>query len=70
MGSSCSRALCAGEPGRPVARYADFKAALYGLIDPKFRGYFSADRRSRIRLDEVRWGASPRTAFRRSGARR
>ena len=37
-------------------RYADFKSALYGLIDPKFRGYFAADRTTKIRLDEVRWG--------------
>ena len=37
-------------------RYADFKSALYSLIDPKFRAYFSAERASKIRLDEVRWG--------------
>ena len=36
--------------------YADFKARLFATIDPRFRGYFSADRRSSIRLDEVRWG--------------
>lgn len=36
--------------------YPDFKAALYGLIDPKFRGYFSRERAAEIRLDEVRWG--------------
>lgn len=36
--------------------YADFKASLYGLIDAKFRGYFSAERKITIRLDEVRWG--------------
>ena len=36
--------------------YADFKAALYGLIDPKFKAYFSSTRKSTIRLDEVRWG--------------
>ena len=36
--------------------YADFKSALYSLIDPKFRGYFAPDRVSKIRLDEVRWG--------------
>lgn len=36
--------------------YAEFKANLYGLIDPKFRGYFSSERTTRIRLDEVRWG--------------
>lgn len=36
--------------------YAELKAALYGLIDPKFRGYFSSSRAREIRLDEVRWG--------------
>ena len=36
--------------------YADFKSTLYSLIDPKFRGYFSSERASTIRLDEVRWG--------------
>ena len=36
--------------------YAEFKANLYGLIDSKFRGYFSSERTTRIRLDEVRWG--------------
>ncbi|MEM7582739.1 MAG: DUF3179 domain-containing protein [Acidobacteriota bacterium] len=36
--------------------YANFKAAIYGLIDPRFRDYFSNDRTAKIRLDEVRWG--------------
>lgn len=36
--------------------YADFKAAVYGRIDPRFSRYFSKDRTARIRLDEVRWG--------------
>jgi len=36
--------------------YGDFKAALYGLIDPRFAGYFGSDRETTIRLDEVRWG--------------
>ena len=36
--------------------YPDFKAHLYGLIDPRFRVYFSGDRTMLIRLDEVRWG--------------
>ncbi len=40
----------------PHPYYAEFKAALYALIDPKFRGYFSSERTTRIRLDEVRWG--------------
>ena len=38
------------------ASYATFKSKLYGLIDEKFETYFSRDRRTRIRLDEVRWG--------------
>lgn len=37
-------------------QYAEFKSLLYGLIDPKFAGYFSSDRTNKIRLDEVRWG--------------
>jgi hypothetical protein len=36
--------------------YAKFKSRLYGLIDEKFKVYFSSERDSRIRLDEVRWG--------------
>ena len=38
------------------AYYADFKSALYGLIDPAFEAYFDAGRKTRIRLDEVVWG--------------
>lgn len=38
------------------AQYPEFKSLLYGLIDPKFAGYFSNERTSEIRLDEVRWG--------------
>ncbi len=37
-------------------QYPEFKSLLYGLIDPKFQGYFSNDRASYIRLDEIRWG--------------
>lgn len=37
-------------------QYAEFKSLLYGLIDPKFAGYFSSNKTSKIRLDEVRWG--------------
>ncbi len=40
----------------PHPLYADFKANLYGLIDPRFRAYFSSARPATIRLDEVRWG--------------
>jgi len=36
--------------------YGDFKSALYSLIDPAFRAYFSSDRHMDIRLDEIRWG--------------
>jgi len=38
------------------SQYPEFKSLLYGLIDPKFAGYFSSDRTAKIRLDEVRWG--------------
>ena len=41
---------------KPHPNYADFKSTLYGLIDEPFAGYFSNDRQSIIRLDEVRWG--------------
>ena len=41
---------------KPHPDYADFKSTLYGLIDDAFAGYFSNDRPSEIRLDEVRWG--------------
>ncbi len=36
--------------------YGDFKSALYSRIDPAFGGYFSSDRETEIRLDEIRWG--------------
>jgi len=36
--------------------YASFKKALYGLMDPKFRAYFTPRRTTKIRLDEVVWG--------------
>lgn len=36
--------------------YADFKSQFYRVIDPRFATYFGADRRTAIRLDEVRWG--------------
>lgn len=36
--------------------YAEFKSRLYARVDPRFAGYFSADRRTDIQLDEVRWG--------------
>ncbi len=40
--------------------YAEFKAQLYGLIDPRFREYFASDRPATIRLDEIRWGGVKR----------
>ena len=40
----------------PYAQYAEFKAALYSRIDPVFDGYFSSDRLTEVRLDEVIWG--------------
>lgn len=36
--------------------YAEFKAALYGFLDPKFRGYFRSSYTAKVRLDEVVWG--------------
>ncbi|MEO7727250.1 MAG: DUF3179 domain-containing protein, partial [Burkholderiales bacterium] len=36
--------------------YAEFKAAIYAPIDPRFREYFDQRPRAAIRLDEIRWG--------------
>ena len=36
--------------------YAEFKAALYGRIDPRFQEYFANRPKASIRLDEIRWG--------------
>ena len=36
--------------------YAEFKAALYEQVDPRFREYFGKQRTAIIRLDEIRWG--------------
>jgi len=44
------------QPYEPNPDYAAFKSALYSLISPKFAGYFGNDKKSLIRLDEVRWG--------------
>lgn len=41
---------------QPHPRYAEFKSLLYRNIDPLFAGYFSNERKTRVRLDEVRWG--------------
>jgi len=44
------------QPNNPHPGYADFKAALYAKIDPRFVPYFENVSNARIRLDEVRWG--------------
>lgn len=44
----------------PHPDYAEFKAALYGQIDARFREYFANDRETSIRLDEIRWGGVER----------
>ncbi len=36
--------------------YSEFKATLYGTIDPRFRAYFDDAPKAAIRLDEIRWG--------------
>jgi len=41
---------------QPHPDYGKFKSEFYGLIDKPFAGYFSNQRSSTIRLDEVRWG--------------
>ena len=40
----------------PHPQYADFKSALYRMIDPRFEGYFASTETTTIRLDEVMWG--------------
>ncbi len=44
------------QPETRHPEYAEFKARLYRLIDPKFANYFAGIKSSDIRLDEVRWG--------------
>ena len=45
------------QPEKLPTHYGNFKADLYGQIDPKFGRYFQNRQSSaRIRLDEVRWG--------------
>jgi hypothetical protein len=44
------------QPEQSHPAYAEFKSALYRLIDPIFAGYFSSERATEIRLDEIRWG--------------
>lgn len=43
-------------PPTGYADYAEFKAALYEQVDPRFREYFGGRPQSAIRLDEIRWG--------------
>jgi Protein of unknown function (DUF3179) len=43
-------------PDNPHADYVSFKAELYSRIDPKFRAFFPARVKSKIRLDEIDWG--------------
>jgi hypothetical protein len=45
------------QPEAITADYADFKALIYRLVDPRFETYFAGRTDSaRIRLDEIRWG--------------
>lgn len=45
------------QPEKLRAHYGNFKADLYGQLDPRFDKYFRNRQSSaRIRLDEVRWG--------------
>jgi hypothetical protein len=45
------------QPEELTSDYGNFKADLYGQIDPKFETYFRGRQSTaRIRLDEVRWG--------------
>ncbi|NOY29136.1 MAG: DUF3179 domain-containing protein [Planctomycetes bacterium] len=41
---------------QPHPQYADFKAALYATIDPRFSEYFDDTYPTTIRLDEILWG--------------
>ncbi len=43
-------------PANLDVRYADFKAKVYGRIDERFTSYFSDDRITTVRLDEIVWG--------------
>lgn len=42
------------QPEQRHSAYAEFKSALYGLLDPAFESYFNGP--ASIRLDEVLWG--------------
>ena len=44
------------QPEQKHPSYGQLKSILFGFIDRKFNGYFSNERATDIRLDEVRWG--------------
>ncbi len=44
------------KPEERHPHYASFKSLLYRDIDPLFAEYFSDDRQTTVRLDEIRWG--------------
>jgi hypothetical protein len=43
-------------PYEPHPDYADFKARLYGRLDPRFAVFFREPALATIRLDEIQWG--------------
>jgi len=43
-------------PASPHSQYSEFKAELYGRVDPAFRRFFRSGTRASIRLDEIDWG--------------
>ena len=45
-----------GAPEARHPRYAAFKGALYGFLDPRFAAYFDEVGEALIRLDEIVWG--------------
>lgn len=44
------------QPEQKHPQYAQFKSLLYRNLDSKFEGYFSGERETTVRLDEIRWG--------------
>jgi len=44
------------QPYDPHPDYGEFKAVLYGQLDPRFQDFFGSPLRTAIRLDEVQWG--------------
>ena len=49
------RWIWSADPGTHP-QYGEFRAELYGQIDPAFRDYFDDAPRTSIRLDEILWG--------------